>query len=520
MSHLVAHIRFIANSYSGIRIREGRQEELDWPPSPGRLHEAWLSAALLGIPRTASDRENVFKAFRWLEELPAPEIWASAQDESLRTAPRLAIPQNNPKKNRFDIKPTLLAPTKKAVSVTGDPLEVLYLWPLEAEGIPNSYLDILTDAAARISYLGRAEDRSEVSLAVVSDPESKTLVRWQFDPAGHAELWVPKEGTTDGLEQRHTTKVNERETKMPAQRWMRSIRYSDDSLRAMQPVATAIFQLYPENGDPDATALSCDAEYSGLWREIFRRKIVEIANDPDDWDDPPLANELLTGHSSPGKPASRPHLAIVPLPSIDAARKADGRFRRVALLGYAAPQVASKAIPIYETLFKALDDLIVTEQTPCRRQGECVPVRLELRQPNADAIWHYLTSKSRVWCSVIPVAISRGFKVPKFHPDGRPMSDNERHRRKLFEWEKLLRDSLRHIGLPSELIAACSIETTFSPLVPKSQRAEKYRAPGEKAVLTHVRLEFPCGIRGPLLLGDRRYFGYGLFVPVLSETIH
>ena len=57
MSHLSIHIRFIAHSYSGIRIREGRQEELDWPPSPGRLHEALLSAALLGVQRSTSDRE-------------------------------------------------------------------------------------------------------------------------------------------------------------------------------------------------------------------------------------------------------------------------------------------------------------------------------------------------------------------------------------------------------------------------------------------------------------------------------
>jgi CRISPR-associated protein Csb2 len=206
----------------------------------------------------------------------------------------------------------------------------------------------------------------------------------------------------------------------------------------------------------------------------------------------------------------------VPLPSVDASRKADGRVRRIALLGYAAPEDTSKAIPIYETLFKALDDLIVTEQTPCRRRGEYFPVRLELRQPNTDAIWHHLTCKSRIWCSVIPVAISRGFKVPKFHPDGRPMSDNERHRRKLHEWSKLLRDSLHHIGLPPELVAACAIESTATPLVPESQRAEKYRAPGEQAVLTHVRLEFPTQIRGPLILGDRRYFGLGLFVPLTN----
>jgi len=308
------------------------------------------------------------------------------------------------------------------------------------------------------------------------------------------------------------------QTKKPAQRWMNSIRYSDDAPRARQPVATVIFQLYPENGDPDVNALSCDAEYSGLWREFFRSEIVKLASDPDNWDDPPLADELLTGHSSPNKPATRPHLAIVPLPSIDAAHKADGHVRRVALLGYAAPEVASKAISIYNTLFKALDDLILVEQTPFRRHGECVPVRLELRKPNADAVWHHLTSKSRVWCSIIPVAISRGFKVPKFHPDGRPMSDNERYHRKQYEWSELLRASLCHIGLPPELVAACAIETTATPLVPKSQRAEKYRAPGEKAVLTHVRLEFPAQVRGPLILGDRRYFGLGLFVPVADSS--
>jgi CRISPR-associated protein Csb2 len=318
------------------------------------------------------------------------------------------------------------------------------------------------------------------------------------------------------LEERHTAKVNERETRKPAQRWMRLVRYSDDSPRAMQPVATAILQLMPADGDPDAHAFSCDAEYSGLWREFFRCIIVKLASDPDNWDDPALAEELLTGHAAPGKRAERPHLAIVPLPSVDAARKADGRVRRVALLGYAAPEAADKAVSIYESLFKALDDLIVTEQTPCRRRDEDVSVRLELRQPNVDAIWHHLTGKSRVWCSVIPVAISRGFKVPKFHPDGRPMSENERHRRKLHEWSELLRSSLRHIGLPPELVAACAIEPTATPLVPKTQRAEKYRAPGEQAVLTHVRLEFPCCIRGPVLLGDRRYFGFGLFVPLTS----
>ncbi len=513
MSHLIIQLCFIAHSYTGIRILDDRTEELDWPPSPGRVHEALLSAALLGVLRTDTEREGVFAAFRWLEELPAPEIWASAQDEELRTKPRVAIPQNNPKKSNLDTKPALLAPTRKAVSVTGEALEVHYHWLFSTTTPPSKYLEILTDAAARISYLGRAEDRAEVSLHIADSPASLPLVRWQPNPGGDALLWISKRGTTSGLKERHAAVVPPRETRKPAQRWMRRVAYADDAPRALQPIATAIFQIFPADDDPDAPALACDAEGSGRWREFFRQQIVQLASDSDNWDDNALAEELLTGYAAPGQRTKHPHLAIVPLPTINRARTADGRVRRIALLGYAAPEVIAQAVPIYETLFKALDDLIVSKETPLRRHDKDVPVRLVRTSPFIDKVWPSYTGRSRVWCSVTPVAITRGFKIPKFHPDGRKLSANERHHRKLSEWEKLLRDSLRHIGLPPELAITSTIECTATPLVPKSSRVENYRTSGEKSVLIHVRLEFPASIRGPMILGDRRYMGLGLFVP-------
>ncbi len=513
MINLIIHVRYIAHSYTGIRIREDRVEELDWPPSPGRLHEALLSAAMLGVNRSAEDREVAINAFRWLEGLAAPEIWATAQDENLRTKPRVAIPQNNPKKSRFDLKPSLLAPTKKAVSVADEPLEVVYLWQVELESVSTTYVDILSDAAARISYLGRGEDRAEVTLTMSPELASMPLVRWQADPSGQAVLWTPRAGTTDGLIKRHSSEVPPRQTKVPAQRWMRSTHYSDDAPRAMQPVAAAIFQLLPEEDGPDANPLSCDPDFSGRWREFFRHQIVQLATDPDYWDSPAIASELLTGHTETGEPTKRPHLAIVPLPTVDAGRKSDGRVRRVALLGYSAPDIAAQAVPIYQTLFRSLDELIVTEQTPSRRHGQDFPIRLVLREPSRDAIWHLLSGSSRVWSSVFPMAISRGFKIPRFGPDGRPLSTNERFGRKLSEWTSLIRDSLRHVGLADDIIRACSIELTNSPLIPRSFRAERYRAPNESAVLTHARIEFPVKVRGPLIIGDRRYKGFGLCLP-------
>lgn len=517
MSFLTLEVHFIAHSYSGIRLREDRSEELDWPPSPGRVLEALLSAALLGMRLSDEQRKEADTAFRWFETLPAPEIWASAQDETLRTRPRLAIPQNNPNKNRLEQHSTLLAPTLKAVSPTDDSLQVHYHWAIEPTPDTERHVAILRDAAARVSYLGRAEDRAELSLAITAEPKGVRLVRWTPRPDGQTFLWVPREGTTKGLRRRYDERPKWRQLKSAAQDWMQRHGYSDDAPRPRQPVEVAIFQLFPDNDDPDALPLSCDPETSGRWREFFRSRIVDLARNEAYWDEPQLAAELLAGHAADGQRAERPHLAVVPLPTFNRDHTADGRVRRVALIGYAAPEVESDARDIYRTLFGALDRDVEEVETPFSKAG-VFPVRLHQVSRRNDKIWRLLCGKSRVWCSLTPCAISRGFTVPKHTPDGRSLSSNERYQRKLSEWAKLLRDSLRHINLPDQLIAETLIELSATPFLPKLQRAERYRAPGEKAVLTHVRLTFPEPVKGPLVLGDRRYFGLGLCAPVVTGS--
>ena len=81
------------------------------------------------------------------------------------------------------------------------------------------------------------------------------------------------------------------------------------------------------------------------------------------------------------------------------------------------------------------------------------------------------------------------------------------------ELTALLRSSLRHIGLPDALVEGCNVTLTASPLLPNTERAERYRPAGESAVFTHARLEFSEEVRGPLIIGDRRYQGYGLLFP-------
>ena len=237
MRHLIIKVTFIANSYSGVRILEKKREELDWPPSPGRLHEALLSAALVGLPRSSKETEEVWSAFRWFETLPPPVILASGQNEKLSTPLRLAIPQNNPNKKKLHESSILLAPILKAVPLVDTPLEVVYQWDVGDE-TSEGHLEVLRDAAARVSYLGRGEDRAEVALSITEAPLSLPLVCWRPDAKGDTKLWVTTHGTTDRLKERHTAKVPSRETRMPAQRWMRLVRYSDGAPRPIQAVST------------------------------------------------------------------------------------------------------------------------------------------------------------------------------------------------------------------------------------------------------------------------------------------
>jgi CRISPR-associated protein Csb2 len=53
-------------------------------------------------------------------------------------------------------------------------------------------------------------------------------------------------------------------------------------------------------------------------------------------------------------------------------------------------------------------------------------------------------------------------------------------------------------------------------MIPTTERAERYRAKDERAPFMHARIEFSRSVRGPLLVGDRRYQGFGLFIPADS----
>jgi len=509
--------RYIAHSYSGVRKDRDQRDELDWPPAPARLHQALIATALANLPdslRSAYSDETL-RALEWLEMLPPPDIIASrlAGDREYRRVLLVAMPHNSPAKGDFSRYHPDLAPVFRASPEHHDNLFVAYRWmgdTVEFCRKAEHHLAGLKEAAAKLRYLGRAEDRMECEIIwreVESERTNDSLEIWR--PVNHAAdlaLQTARRNSTNDLIQEFD-RANQRirrGSKRPARLFLREQSYSRAAAEGLLPIHVAIFRVFPDTNNPDDPPVVCDAVNAHRWRSPLRELACTIAKERHRWNDPPLAEELISGHAPGGERTRQPHLAFVPLPSMSLHGKADGRVRRFALLGYAEADKASGAASIYRTLTACLD-------------GEEIEPGYHLQliedPSRCDRVWRLYTGSSQKWLSVTPVVIDRGYKVPLYSPDGQPLSSNERHLRRHSEWTSLLRASLRHIGVPDDIVAACGISLTPSPLLASTERAERYRPQSEKAPFVHVRLDFPGLVRGPLLVGDRRYLGFGLFVP-------
>jgi CRISPR-associated protein Csb2 len=518
MPSLSIECRFIAHSYTGVRQNRDGRDELDWPPAPARLHQAIIATTLANLPASKRTEfsENTLEALRWLESLPSPDIVAStlADDSGHRRALKVAMPHNSPAKGDFTRYHPDLAPVFRATPEHEGPLFAAYLWTNDSPTFSREakrHLPALRDAAAKIRYMGRAEDRVECEVLLHRNgdqsPLSESLEIWHpVTHAGDAQLLTARAESTRELmdEFRESAKRIARGAKRPPRVFLREQSYTRDAAEGLLPVHVAVLQILRDNGNPDQLPEVCDSINAHRWRSPLRALVCKIANDPAPWNDQDAANELISGHVKGGGHTQQPHLAFVPLPSLSLSGKADGRVRRFALLGYAESARASEAISIYRTLAAILDGAKI--ETGHRLQLVPDPAR-------NDKVWPLYSCSSSVWVSVTPLVIDRGYKVPTHTPDGTPLSSNERHLRRTAEWAKLVRASLRHVRLPADLVDSCDVLLTLSPLVPATERAERYRAKDERAPLMHARIEFSRPVRGPLLVGDRRYQGFGLFFP-------
>lgn len=549
--------RYVATAYND-------RDAAEWPPHPARLFSAlvatWADQDHEDTPSASREHE----ALGFLEGLPPPIVLASkTQDAHARTVAPVYVPVNDvstvsaPSRDKLDeararlegarepkvrakiekeiakLEQKLLDDTAKAIAVPRSFAKEDFggkILPWTRTRQPRTFPSITpVDATFALVWpevtmpeaLGRALDGLLARVVRLGHSSSQVLVRRWTDAEvagarGRLEAFEPDEHHGDlvlrWVAPGQSTRLAEafalhRETEprvLPA----RFVRYREGALEARRELPCSVFDaqpiVYARVGGPRLPVTSV----VGIAGQL-RRALMAAADQP--------VAEILSGHGADGAPATRPHVAITPLPFV-ASEHADG-----ALLGVAVwiPRDATEAER--RAVMRAVGRL--EEGPDAVDQGEVATVPLKLGDAGIleleRVVWgehrrwtlrpSTWTRASRRWASVTPVALD---KNPGDLHDASPA----RRAAAFEEAREIIARAVGWIGLPRPL----EIDVVRSAVVPGTAKPRVYpRFPAStdkpQRVLVHVRLEFAEAVRGPVLLGAGRYLGLGLCMPVLEE---
>lgn len=250
--------------------------------------------------------------------------------------------------------------------------------------------------------------------------------------------------------------------------------------------------------------------------------------------------EILSGHqSSPAAetgrtpPLGRPHLAIVPLPNAGHARS-DGTVFGVALILPAECPAGDRAaveqaVRGWESAGFRLDlpggpgggplSLSVEDCTVERAAGDGPSWLIaDLPSRRRTITRGYWCSPSRRWLTVTPVALDR-------FPGNLRATDERARNRAEAEAAASIARACVFAGLPEPASVTVRLDAPLAgiPAAPSGlrpgPRQQGRRFPGYQTgsgtprACVHAEIDFSSEVRGPVLLGAGRYFGYGLFIP-------
>ncbi|HET9255995.1 MAG TPA: type I-U CRISPR-associated protein Csb2 [Pseudonocardiaceae bacterium] len=524
----------------------------EWPPHPARLFSALVAAWADAEEPDASERA----ALQWLEGLGAPQLACSgADDVARRSVVTVYVPGNDPTalRSSVDARDAARVVAEQALAQaqdSGDAVALhratraihteqtayrdalrrasratgtesasmiaaaLEMLPENRNRQPRSF-PVVTPARPTIWFMWPAADPDESTRAALDGllarvariGHSSTLVSCRLAPEcdqpvtllprpdGATVLRVPGAGLLDRLEREYARHHSSAPRLLPA---AMTTYGSPAALREPEPVGV-------HSGDwivldlPRQLAVHLTRSLE-LARAV-REALIEHTG--------PLETGLISGRFPGDQP--RPHLAVVPLPSVGH-RWADGTVRGVALM-----------LPRGEPL-EPLESVLRS----WRRSG--FEVRLENRDapvtfdpprvvpanegwsespmPLRRASW---CRPSQRWVSVTPVALDR-FVRDLHHP--------VRHDRADEQVREVVSRSCLHTGLPEP------VEVVISPVgmitgVPRTGCGGRGAFPrfvaagsGQPRQTVHVSVSFAQKVRGPVLLGAGRYLGYGLFLPI------
>lgn len=471
-----------------LRFHDGRYHGAgDWPPSPARLFQALVAAAARGgaIP------PEYETALRHLESLPPPMVAAPAM--RLGQAFTTYVPNNDldavgGDSSRID---EIRTPKQIRPRLFDNGVPLLYCWA--AEGIAGE-LVALPAIAARLYQVGRGQDMAfaTAELLDAADADARLVAhpgpvfRPSVQGKGGIMLACPVPGSLSSLTARHAAQsLRFRAAAKPGQ----ALFVQPPKARLGQigydcPPARYVFALRAGT-DFRPWPLARVVEFVEAVRDGAAARLRQGGVD-----EARIERVVIGRGAGPADIATRPRL--VPLPSIGSAH-ADQAIRRILL------EVPPDCPIPAEDLAWALSGLPLgpddAPDAPRLVPADDVDRMVDHYQPAAGA---------RLWRSITPVALPvRHGTVEKTTSDAAAAL--------------ALSQALRHAGIR---VQPENIRLQREPFTARGARAEAFaRAPRfPVARLTHAELRFSERVPGPLILGDGRWLGLGLFRPV-EETL-
>ena len=436
----------------------------EWPPHPSRLFSALVAAWGEG-----GAEKELQPALQWLEEQPAPAIYAG--DHTPRKLFQAFVPVNDsrtlpddrPRKPRTFPSASLSQP------------DVYFVWNTEP---PAGVAAALDQILKRASSLGHSS--SLVAVGIADSIPTHGVRSWQPDVPEGDRMRVAYPGRLQELIQ-HYARFQKDPNKIHRPSLGATTLYGP-APETRPPLPQGVFDrmiVLRRDDGPRASLRSTLSLTSAL-----RGAIQSLAPQP--------VPEYLSGHSplstseNPMR-SERPHLALVPLPFIDAPHATGDLMGLAALL---PAMLTPKERELCWSVLGSVQEL----QMPWGVWG----VSLADAEVGRALRFETWTQPRTVWSTVTPFVFDR---FPK-DPYGQ-------------EAEQIVREAFVRVGLPKPR----ELELHYNPwhtAVPKASMFPPAPArPGKpQRYHCHVWARFEQPVAGPLVAGAGRYYGYGFFAPL------
>lgn len=489
-----------------VRFHDGRYHGAgDWPPSPARLFQALVAGAACGGALSGQDKESLI----WLENLQAPVIAAPLM-HSGRGFTNF-VPNNDLDAVGGDPRRVGEIRAGKVIRprIFNAQIPLVYAWPFPADEEEEHRASQICTLAERLYQLGRGADMAWAVAEVLEWGEIEAWLAAYQGPisypcknGGNGALACPAKGSLKSLEDRFC----QMRKRLAAEKREEVLFTQPSKPRfTMQPydspAARLLYELRETTHEagfrpwPLTTALTLVEHLRDGAAEKLKRALPGEAG---------MIDRVFIGRDAT-EADKAVRLRITPLPSIGHTH-ADHAIRRV--LVEIPPNCPLRA----DDIGWAFSGLSVAGS---REPGEC---SILMRTGDDGMLEHFGAAEAfRVWRTVTPAALPQKAARRRIDPARIHDRTKQKGARERIEEEaraaSAVRQALRHaqVDAPAE-----TIRVQREPFEVKGARAEAFAEGSRfaKERLWHVEIAFAKPVRGPLVLGDGRYLGLGLFAPV------